>query len=83
MKKLYRSSENKVFAGVCGGIGEYASVDPVILRVLWVIITIFTGVAPGIVVYILAIFIIPPHRGPKIHEHECGSCKKDDDEDDD
>ena len=35
-KKLYKSSNNKVFAGVCGGIGEYFSIDPVIIRLLWV-----------------------------------------------
>lgn len=70
MKKLYRSSENKVFAGVCGGIGEYADIDPVILRVLWVVITIFTGVMPGIIAYVFAMFIIPRHRGPKVYEQK-------------
>lgn len=83
MKKLYRSSENRVFAGVCGGIGEYVDVDPVILRVLWVVVTIFTGIMPGLVAYILAIFIIPPHRGPKVYEQKSDSHKKDKDDDDD
>ena len=83
MKKLYRSSENRVFAGVCGGIGEYVDVDPVILRVLWVVVTIFTGIMPGFVTYILTIIIIPPHRGPKTHEHKSDSHKKDKNDDDD
>ena len=59
MKRLYKSRENRVWAGVIGGIGEYFDVDPVILRLFWVVITIFTGVIPGIVTYILAIIIVP------------------------
>lgn len=58
-KRLYRSDKNKVFAGILGGLGEYLNVDPVILRILWVFITVFTGFFPGIIVYIVAIFIIP------------------------
>lgn len=56
-KKLYRSSTNKVIAGVCGGLGEYLNVDPVIVRLIW-ILTIFFGGA-GLVAYILAWIIIP------------------------
>ena len=59
MRKLYRSDENKIFAGVIGGIGEYADVDPVVLRLLFVILTIFTGVVPGLVIYIIAMLIMP------------------------
>ena len=58
-KQLYRSKTNRVFAGVIGGIGEYFDVDPVILRLLWVLITVFTGFIPGVVIYIAAIFIVP------------------------
>jgi phage shock protein C len=59
MKKLYKSRKNKVIAGVIGGIGEYYNVDPVLLRVAWILIMIFTGVMPGLVVYIVAAIIIP------------------------
>lgn len=58
-KKLYRSRKDKVIAGVFGGLGEYFNVDPTILRVAWVFITTFTGFVPGVIVYILAGFIIP------------------------
>ena len=58
-KRLYRSSTNKVFAGICGGLGEYAGIDPVLLRLFWLLVVIFSGVVPGVVAYILAIFIIP------------------------
>ncbi|MFZ2484692.1 MAG: PspC domain-containing protein [Minisyncoccia bacterium] len=58
-KRLYRSHTNKVFAGICGGLGEYSGVDPVLLRLFWLLVVIFSGVVPGVVAYILAIFIIP------------------------
>lgn len=48
-----------MFSGVCGGLGEYWGIDPVILRLLWTFITVFTGLVPGVVVYIFAVFIIP------------------------
>ena len=59
MKKLYRSRHNKIFAGICGGLGEYFNIDPVILRLVWLMMTISSGVFPGVLVYIFAIFIIP------------------------
>lgn len=57
--RLYRSSSNKIFGGVLGGLGEFFDVDPVLLRVIWVFILVFTGVFPGILVYIITLFIIP------------------------
>jgi len=58
-KKLYRSKTNKVFAGICGGLGEYWEVDPAIIRLFWLLIVIFTGIFPGVIAYILALFIVP------------------------
>lgn len=58
-KKLYRSSKDKIVAGVFGGLGEYLNVDPTILRLSWILITVFTGFIPGIIVYILAAVVIP------------------------
>lgn len=62
MKLLYKSRDNRVFSGVVGGIGEYLEMDPVVLRLLWVLVVIFTGLVPGVVAYIIAIFIIPEHH---------------------
>jgi len=59
MKKLYRSKENKVWKGVLGGFGEYYNTDPTLLRVLFVIFVIVTGIFPGVLAYIIAIFMIP------------------------
>ena len=55
-KKLYRSKKDRVFAGVCGGIGEYLGVDPTVIRLLAVILG-FTGC--GVLAYIVAAILIP------------------------
>lgn len=56
-RRLYRSSTNRVLAGVCGGLGEYLHVDPVVLRVAWVAAVLLGGF--GILLYIIWIFIVP------------------------
>ena len=58
-KRLYRSTTDKVFAGICGGVGETFSVDPVIVRLVWLLVVVFTGIVPGIVAYLIAMYIIP------------------------
>jgi phage shock protein C len=58
-KKLYRSRTNKMLAGVMGGLGEFFGVDAVLLRLGYLILTVFTGFIPGIVGYILAVVIMP------------------------
>lgn len=62
-KKLYRSTSNKMLAGVCGGIAEYFNVDPTIIRLAYVLLSVFTAAFPGIIVYILAMIIIPSDPG--------------------
>ena len=57
-KKLTRST-NKVLAGVCGGIAEYFEVDPTVIRVAYVILTVFTTGFPGILLYIVMLIIMP------------------------
>ncbi len=59
IKRLYRSKENKILAGILGGVGEYFDTDPVLVRLIYLIILIATGVVPGILIYILAIFVVP------------------------
>jgi len=56
--RLYKSRKNKVIDGVCGGIGEYFGIDPVIIRLLWV--ALFFAYGSGIILYIIAMIIIPP-----------------------
>lgn len=56
-KKLYRIDENKMLAGVCGGIAEYFGVDPTLIRLAWVVFSLLGG--SGLLAYILAAIIIP------------------------
>ncbi|MCI0707507.1 MAG: PspC domain-containing protein [Ignavibacteriae bacterium] len=56
-KRLYRSRTNKVIAGVCGGVAEYLGIDATLVRVLWVLFTIFGG--GGLLLYIAALIIVP------------------------
>lgn len=71
-KRLYRSTRNRVFCGVCGGIGDYFQVDPVMIRLIWVLLMLFhpwrnlfhsfmgfSLVGGSIIVYIIAAVIIP------------------------
>lgn len=59
MKRLYRSRKERMIAGVCGGIAEYFEQDPTIIRLLWVVVTIFTLFWAGILAYIIAWIIVP------------------------
>jgi phage shock protein C len=57
MKRLYRSRKDKIISGVCGGIGEYFGIDPVIIRIIAVVLFLWGG--SGIIAYIIAMIIIP------------------------
>jgi len=61
MKRLYRSGKDKILGGVCGGIGEYFDVDPVLIRLLWILFCFAWGA--GILFYLIAWIIVP--RNPK------------------
>jgi phage shock protein PspC (stress-responsive transcriptional regulator) len=58
-QRLQRSKTNRMFAGVLGGLAKYFDIDASLLRILWVLLTVFTGFFLGIFVYLCAIFIIP------------------------
>jgi len=62
-KRLYRSGRDRILGGVCGGIAEYLGVDPVIIRILWVIGTLAWGL--GILLYIILWIIIPRNPNHK------------------
>jgi phage shock protein C len=56
-KRLYRSTQDRMFAGVCGGIAEYLEVDPTLVRLAFVALTLLGG--PGLVIYIVLMLIVP------------------------
>lgn len=57
--KLTRSRSNRMIFGVCGGLGEYMGIDPTIVRLIWILITIFSGFLVGVIAYLLAAIVIP------------------------
>ena len=62
-KKLTRSTIDKKLFGVCGGIAEYFDVDPTLVRVGILALTIFTGLIPGLVLYICMALVMPDKVG--------------------
>lgn len=59
MKRLYRSQSEKMLNGVCGGLGEYFGIDPTIVRLIFVAITLSTG--PGMLLaYLVLAIVVPP-----------------------
>lgn len=77
-KRLYKSNKNAVLCGVCGGIGEYFHVDPVVIRLAWVVFCCLGG--SGIIAYIIAAIIIPKKpigdTYSKINEEEAKTSYK-------
>ncbi len=58
-KKLRRSRNNQMIAGVCAGIAEYLNVDVTIVRVAYVLLSVLSVGFPGIIVYIILMLIMP------------------------
>ena len=59
MKRLYRSARDRKIAGVCGGIAEHLDVDPTIVRLIAVVFALATVVAPFLIGYLIAWWVIP------------------------
>lgn len=56
-RKLYRSRNDRMIAGVAGGLGEYLNIDPTIVRLLFVLFALAGG--PGLLVYIIMLLVVP------------------------
>lgn len=56
-KRLFKSDTNKMLCGVCGGIGEYFNIDPVIIRLAWIMLAFVYG--GGLLAYIIAAIVVP------------------------
>ena len=55
-KKLYRSVKDKKLCGVCSGMAEYFSIDPTLIRLGCVLLSLF---GPGLLIYIVCALVIP------------------------
>jgi phage shock protein C len=63
VRRFHRSRSNRVLAGVCGGIAEHFGSDPTAVRLLTLVLGLFTGIFPMIVLYLIAAVIVP-EAGP-------------------
>jgi phage shock protein C len=68
MNRLYRSDKDKFVAGVCGGLADYLHVDPLILRILFVLLALFQGV--GFVVYLVLWLFTPTASSATLSQEE-------------
>jgi phage shock protein C len=48
-----------MIAGICGGIAEYLDLDPTIVRCVYAVLSVFTGVFPGVLLYVILIAVVP------------------------
>ncbi|HQQ21135.1 MAG TPA: PspC domain-containing protein, partial [Bacteroidales bacterium] len=65
-KKLYRSRTDRKLAGICGGLGAHFGMDPVIIRVIFIILTLFGG--SGLLLYIIMALVVPDEPGDGYYE---------------
>jgi phage shock protein C len=66
-KRLQRSRTERIIGGVCGGLGEYFNVDPTLVRVLWVIVTLMGGA--GILAYLILWIVVPQEPVGPLSSH--------------
>jgi len=62
IRRLYRSRTNRKIAGVCGGLGAYFNIDPVFIRIVWVVLILGAGV--GLLAYLICWLVIPNEPVP-------------------
>jgi phage shock protein C len=58
-RRLYRSSTDRWIGGVAAGVADYFDVDPLIVRILWIVVAIFTALIPATIVYIVMLIVVP------------------------
>jgi len=63
-RRLVRSNRHKIIAGVCGGLAEYFDLDPTVVRVAYVLVSIVSVAFPGILAYIILMFVMPRADSP-------------------
>lgn len=65
-RRFGRSADNRMLGGVCAGIAGYLHVSPTLIRIVWVVLTIFTYFLPFILLYIVLWALIPEESDPMI-----------------
>ena len=66
-RRLHRSRRDRVFLGVCGGLGEYFDSDPLFIRLVFVFMALTGGI--GILAYLILAIILPEEGSERLAEH--------------
>ena len=61
-KRLMRSTNDRLLGGVCAGLAEYFDFDPVLVRIAYAFLTIFSAAFPGLLLYIVMWIVMPEKR---------------------
>lgn len=74
-KRLYRSTQDRMFAGVAGGIAEYLEVDPTLVRLVFVALALLSS-GSGLIIYIVLMLIVPeqPRYPTKAKNEDLGDA---------
>lgn len=59
-KRLTRSGTDRIIAGVFGGVGQYLNCSANLLRIVYVVLSILSGIVPGVIIYVIMVLIMPP-----------------------
>ena len=70
-RRLMRSTTDRMLGGVCGGFAEYTDTDPTLVRLVFVLLVIFTGFIPGLIAYIVSWAVVP--EGSSAPAHAAGA----------
>ena len=65
-KRLYRSQTDKKLAGVCGGLAEFLKMDSTLIRIIYIVLLIFTALVPMTIIYAIAWLVIPEKPGKDV-----------------
>ncbi len=65
-RKLYRSRTDRKLAGICGGLGIHFGMDPVIIRIIFIVLTLFGG--SGLLLYFIMVLVVPDEPGDGYYE---------------
>ena len=60
VRRLTRSRRHKMIAGVCGGLAEYFELDPTVVRIAYILVSVLSAAFPGILAYIVLMLVMPP-----------------------
>jgi phage shock protein C len=58
-RRLTRSTNDRMLAGICGGLANYLEVDPTVVRLIFALATFFTVLFPGVLIYLIMWIIVP------------------------